>query len=324
MRRVLVAGRIHNAGIAKLEGRDDVEAEFLTAPTATEVAARLRSADALIVRTTPVTATAIVGAPRLRIVARHGVGFDNVAVEALTVRGIPLAIVGSVNAVTVAEHCFAVMLALAKQLARHDTAMRRADWDLRESLASHELWQKTLLIVGFGRIGQEVAKRALAFDMRVVAYDPYVDGNFVASLGAEKADDLTAALPDADFVTLHAPRTAETDRLIGPDQLKLMREDALLINAARGGLIDEVALDQTLNAGGIAGAAIDVFEREPPDLENPLLRNDRVLLTPHNAGLTEECARRMALVCVDNVLGYFDGKLDPALVVNRDALQPRT
>ncbi len=320
MKRVLVAGRLHDDGVAHLLQRSDVEAEFLEAPSCEEVAARLPDADALVVRTVLVTAEAIDSAPKLRVISRHGVGYDNIDVAALTRRRIPLTVVGDVNAVTVAEHAIAAMLALAKCLGRHDAAVRSGDWKLREAFASRELWRKTLLIVGFGRIGRELAARARAFDMKVVVYDPYVDADTVRASSYHSATDLIAALGDADYVSLHLPVGPQTKNIIGADALAGMRPSAFLVNTARGGLVDEDALDAALTEGQIAGAAIDVFADEPPQAGHALLQNDRVLLSPHIAGLTEECARRMAIVCVDNALAALDGTLDPKMVVNKEVL----
>ena len=320
MPRVLVAGRLREAGMARLAARPDIDVEILDPITTSALAARLPDADALIVRTMVVSEEAVAAAPRMRVVSRHGVGYDNVPVAALTARGIPLTVVGDVNAVTVAEHAIACILALAKDIGRHDRAVRSGDWGAREAFASRELWRKTLLILGLGRIGRELAKRAAAFDMTVLAYDPFLDAESVAAAGCTKAEDLMVALGAADFVSVHLPLTADTKHIIGAEQLAAMRPTAFLINTARGGLVDEVALDEALRAGTPAGAALDVFEQEPPGPDNPLARNDRVLLSPHIAGLTEECAERMAIVCVKNVLGALDGTLDPALVVNKDVL----
>lgn len=320
MPHVLIAGRLHDDGMRRLRERSDIEVEAIDTPSQADIEARLPEADALIVRTAPVTARAIEHAPHLRVVSRHGVGYDNVDVAALTKRGIPLTVVGDVNAVTVAEYAMSAMLALAKQIVRHDAAVRRDNWAVREELAAGELWHKTLLILGLGRIGREVAKRALAFDMTVVAYDPYIAADAAAAVGCTKADDLMAALREADFVSVHMPLTPETRGIISTEQLAAMRPTAFLINSARGGLVDENALVRALDQGVLAGAAVDTFEREPPEPNEAILRNERVLLSPHNAGLTEECARRMAVVCAETVLGTFDGTLDPALVVNKEVL----
>lgn len=320
MPHILLTGRIHQAGMALLESRADVTLESIDNPTEADFAARLPRADALIVRTAVVPPAALEGAGRLRVISRHGVGYDNVPVDALTRKGIPLTVVGNVNAVTVAEHTLFMILALAKQGLPYDRAVREGRWTVRDSFAAIELAGKTLLIVGFGRIGREVARRAAAFDMHMAAHDPYVDAGEMAAAGVSKVEDWRAALGEVDVLTLHVPRTPETVGAIGADELAAMRPNALLINAARGGLVDEVALAQALRDKRIAGAGIDTFDIEPIKPSHPLLYLDNVLLSPHTAGLTDECAARMAMAAAKNALDGIDGHLDPELVVNREVL----
>ena len=323
MPHVLLTGMIHRAGMELLESRADVTLESIDNPTEADFAARLPRADALIVRTAVVPPAALEGAGRLRVISRHGVGYDNVPVEALTRKGIPLTVVGNVNAVTVAEHTLFLILALAKQCIPYDRAVREGHWTIRDSFAAIELAGKTLLIVGFGRIGREVARRAAAFDLQVAAYDPYVDAAEMAAAGVQKVEDWRAVLGEVDVVTLHVPRTPETVGAIGADELVAMRPTAFLINAARGGLVDEAALADALRDGHIAGAGIDTFDSEPPPAGHPLLSLDNVVLCPHSAGLTDECAARMALAAAQNALDGVDGTLNPDLVVNREVLAGR-
>ena len=323
MPHILMTGRIHSAGMALLEARSDVTLESIDNPTEADFASRLPQADALIVRTAVVPASALEGAGRLRVVSRHGVGYDNIPVDALTSRGIPLTLVGNVNAVTVAEHTLFMILALAKQCIPYDRAVREGRWGIRDSFAATELNGKTLLILGFGRIGREVARRAAAFNLRVLAYDPYVDRESMAATGVDRVEDWRAVLGNVDFVTLHLPRTPETVGAIGAAELAAMRPTAYLVNAARGGLVDEAALAEALGAGRIAGAGLDTFDAEPPPLGLPLLALENVILSPHTAGLTEECAARMGIATAKNALDGIDGRLNPLLVVNREVLAAR-
>lgn len=320
MPHVLLTGAIHRAGMALLEERADITLESIDTPTEADFAARLPAADALIVRTAVVPPAALEGAGRLKVVSRHGVGYDNIPVQALTGRGIPLTVVGNVNAVTVAEHTLFMILALAKQCIPYDRAVREGGWTIRDSFAATELVGKTLLILGFGRIGREVARRAAAFDLRILAYDPYVDGGTIADGGAEAVADWRAVLGEVDFVTLHLPRTPETLGAVGAAELAAMRPTAFLINAARGGLVDERALAGALGEGRIAGAGLDTFEPEPPAAGHPLFGLENVILSPHTAGLTAECAARMGIAAARNALDGIDGRLDPELVVNREVL----
>ncbi len=317
MPHVLVAGRIHDAGIQLLKSARTVTFDLVNEISVESYAGLIGKADGLVIRTQPLTAAVIQNSPRLKIVSRHGVGYDAVDVAALNQRGIALAIVGDVNSGAVAEHALMLMLASARRSIVHDAATRQGNWQLRNNFDSAELEGKTLLIVGFGRIGRKVAKLAQAFGMKITVHDPFLGAASLSEAGVTPATDLAQVLGGADVVTLHVPLSPK-GFLIGADELARMKPSAILINTARGGLIDEMALDAALRAGKLAGAALDVFSEEPPPPDHPLLSNDRVTLSPHNASLTRECAERMALAAVQNVLDFFDGKLDPALVVNRD------
>jgi D-3-phosphoglycerate dehydrogenase len=263
---------------------------------------------------------ALVNADRLKVVSRHGVGYDNVPVDALTARGIPLAVVGPVHAGSVAEQAMYFILALAKSGFRHDAAVRRGDWAMGTRLEAVDLAGRTLLIIGFGRIGREVARRARAFDMRVLAFSPHVAADQMEALGVTKVPAWRAALAESDFVSLHVPRLPATERMIGAAELAAMKPDACLINTARGGLIDEAALARALAEGTIAGAALDTFETEPPG-DNPLFASDRVILSPHVAGITRESAVRIAVAAAQNILDALDGQLDPLRVINPAVLK---
>ena len=318
MPHVLVAGRIHQAGLAVLEAAPDVTVEMVDEVSTESYAPRIHGADALLIRTQPLPSAVIATAQRLRVVSRHGVGYDAIDVPALEARGIPLAVVGDVNSRTVAEHTLALMLALAKRIPTYDRATRDGNWAIRNSFGARELYDRTLLLVGFGRIGRLVAGLAAAFGMRVLAYDAFQDAAAIRAGGAEPVASLEDGLRLADVVSLHVPRTDGT-ALIGVAELVLMKPDALLINTARGGLIDEAALADALDAGRLGGAGIDVFDDEPPSLSLGLLRSTCTVLTPHSAGLTDECAARMGEKAARNILDFFAGRLDPTLVVNNVA-----
>jgi D-3-phosphoglycerate dehydrogenase len=316
--RVLLVGEIHDAGLARLRAEPGLETVQLAEERRAEIAEALAAADAVIVRTAPLPAEAILGAPRLRVIAKHGVGVDNIALSAATVRGIPVTVTASANATSVAEFAFAQILALAKLSSRMDAAVRAGDWAARHRLVPIELAGKTLAIVGFGRIGRRVARRALAFEMRVVVHDP--EEGAIAAAGCEPASSLEAALEAADVVTLHCPLTPETRGLLDRSRLGRLRHGAFLVNTARGGIVDEAALAEALRTGRLGGAALDVTVREPLPADDPLLAVPDLLLSPHVAGVTAESARWMALEAADNVLAGLAGRLDPAVVVNREAL----
>jgi D-3-phosphoglycerate dehydrogenase len=316
MPRVVIIGRIHDSGLALLRERPGLTLELIEDATEPAVAAAASGADAILIRTSRLSAAAIAGAPQLKVVSRHGVGYDNVDLAALNARGIPLTVVGSVNAVSVAEQALFLLLATMRRGFAYDRATRQGAWDFRNSLEARELAGKTLVVVGYGRIGREVAARALAFGLSVVAYDPYV----APASPVGRAADLDAVLPEADAVSLHVPLTAETRLLFDRSRLARLKPSAVLISTARGGLIDEAALAEALAEGRLAAAGLDVFAEEPPPADHPLLALPNVVLSPHAASLTLECAERMSLVAARNCLDGLDGRLDPGLVVNRDCL----
>ena len=317
---ILIAGKVHPDGLALLRARDGLRVEEMPSLNAADFVERLPAATGLLIRTAPLPPAAVERAPLLRIVSRHGVGYDNLPMAALTARGVPVTVIGGAGSVAVAEHALMLMLALAKRTALFDTAVRAGEWDLRNRLSSGDLEGRTLLIMGLGRIGREVARRAASFDMRVLAYDPAFGPETRLPVDVRPVTDWREALREADFVSLHLPRTPATGNMIGARELAAMKPTAYLINTSRGGLIDETALATALTAGQIAGAGIDVLEAEPPTAGHPLLASDRVILSPHIAGLSENATRRLSLAAAANVLAALDGTLDPALVVNPEVL----
>ena len=315
MVHILVVGPIHAAGWERLKSSPGIGFKRIDEVSVESYAPFVGDADAVLIRTQPLPAEVIAKASKLKIVSRHGVGYDAVDVAALNARGIPLAIVGDVNSRAVAEHTLMLMLSVARRTVAHDRASRNGRWNIRNDFATVELDGKNLLILGFGRIGRRVAELARAFGMAVSAYDPFVTEGEMRGAGVKHEASIDAALGAADYVTLHIPLSPQGPR-IGEKELALMKPTAILVNAARGGLIDEEALDRALRHGRLGAAGIDVLLAEPPPADHPLLSNDKVTISPHAAGLTEECAARMAVSSAQNILDFFAGKLDPSLVVN--------
>ena len=312
MPRILVAGKLHESGLALIESADGFVCDYVPDPDPEAYLARLPEAEGLVLRTQPLAAEHMAAAPALRIVSRHGVGYDAVDVAALDARAIPLAIVGDVNSGAVAEHAMMLMLAASRRLAKSTAAVKGGDWAYRDRLESREIHGKTLLVIGYGRIGRRVAELARAFGMHVLAHDPYLAPDGFG--GAERAPDLHAALAACDAVSIHAPRSERP--VIGPAEIAALRPGSVIVNTARGGAVDEDALADALRSGAVGAAGLDVLADEPPEPGNPLLRLENCVVTPHSAGLTRECAERMAVSAVRNVLDFFDGALDPSLVVN--------
>ena len=307
--RVLLPKMMPPAGWDIIKARDDVEATAYAPAMATpEFHALLREVDGIALSLTPFAAPELGAAPRIRVVARIGVGFDTVDVPVLTAQKIPLMIAGTANSPSVAEQAFSLLFALAKRNAENDAAVRSGTW--REPLKAYpiDFIDKTILIVGFGRIGTRVAKRGLGFEMRVLVYDPYVPARDIQAAGCEPVADLDKAVAQADFITIHCPKNAETTNLFDAARLGRMKRGAYIVNTARGGIINERALCDALGAGKIAGAGIDVFEREPAPGDHPLLKLPNVIVAPHLAGVTVESLDRMAIATVRNILSVLDGK----------------
>jgi len=318
--KVLVIGHIHQDGIDLLRARSDVTIETTEAHKESDLVKLVPDTDAILVRSALITSAVIEAAPLLKIVSRHGVGFNSVDVEALTARRIPLTIAVGGNAVSVAEHTLYLILALAKQGQCYDTAARQGDFSFRNAPIAREIETSKLLVIGFGRIGSQVARRALAFGMAVHVYDPYVPDSVVQDQGAHIVRNLHDALPQMDVVSVHCPLNEETNNLISDHELRLMKPNALLINTARGGIVDETALHSALLQGEIAGAGVDVFVTEPTSPSLNLLELANVVVSPHCAGVTVESSARTARIAAQNALDGLDSTLDEVFVVNREVL----
>lgn len=273
------------------------------APTEDELIARIGDAQVLISGTEPVTARVLAAAPSLRGISKHGVGYENIDLDAARARGIPVAIAGGAIADSVADMAFALLLALARQVPQGDASVKAGQW---KRFLGPEMRGKALGIIGLGQIGKEVARRAKGFGLRLLATDSYPDAAFAAAWGVKYVplDDL---LTRSDFVSLHAPVTPETRRLIGAAQLARMKPSALLVNTARGELIDEAALYDALATGRLGGAALDVFTQEPPS-DSPLLGLPNFVAAPHSAGQTPEGLRRMGEITAENALRVLRGQ----------------
>jgi len=320
-KRVLMTERIHPAGHALFEARDDIEVVLADDPSAETLSRLARGVHGIAVRTARLPAEVLAAANTLEVVSRHGVGCDNVDVAHLTGRGIPICIAAGANAICVAEHTFAMMLSLARDMPAQDACVREGRWADRNSFRAKDLYRSKLVIVGYGRVGRQVAPRAKAFGMDVVAGDISPDAATAARQGVRLADDWRAELADADFISLHVPLDDTTRNLIGAAELAAMKPGAILINCARGGVVDEAALARALDDGHLHGAGIDVFSDEPPAAGHPLVNHPRTILAPHNGAashLSSEAASRMT---AQNILDHFDGCLKDEMVFNLAGLR---
>jgi len=288
---------------------------------------KLKKCDAIALRTAPLTEKIINSCDNLKIVSRHGVGFDNVDLNTLNLRGIPLTITINANAVTVSEHVLAMMFYFNKKVHLFDNSVRNNKWDEFKIFnnkiitINSELFKKTLVILGFGRIGKELAKRCLAFDMQVLVFDPYVNDQIFIDHNVKRLSTLDEGIAHADFLSIHLPLSDETKNLIDINNLKKMKKNAFVINTSRGGIINENDLNKALDNNIISGAGLDVFTEEPLNYNNLLLKNKKVVLTPHSAALTSECWLRMGQETIRNIIDFFDNNLKNTVVVNKDSIK---
>jgi D-3-phosphoglycerate dehydrogenase / 2-oxoglutarate reductase len=300
--RVLVRERIADAGVDLLREHFDVDVDHDS-----ELEAVIGSYDGIVVRSaTKLTKELIDKAERLKVIGRAGVGVDNVDVDAATRRGIIVANAPESTDISAAEHTVALLLALSRHIPQAHAALAQGRWE-RSRFGGIELAGKTLGVLGFGRIGQQVARRALGLEMRVVAYDPFVSKDRFRELGVERVETPDDLYATAEFVTLHLPLTAETRLSIGADVFAKMRDGVRLVNAARGDLVDEDALVEALRSGKVAAAALDVFSKEP--YSGPLLQLENVVATPHLAASTEEAQDRAGVIVAEQIVAALEGGL---------------
>ena len=302
--RVLVKEKIGDSGVALLREHFDVDLGIDWSDQ--ELAERIGDYDGIVIRSaTKMTAELIARAERLKAIGRAGVGVDNVDVPAATQRGIVVANAPESNVVTAAEHTMALLLALARNVPQAYVSLTAGKWE-RSKFSGVELYEKTLGIVGFGRIGQLVAQRARGFGMRVLAFDPFVSAERYRDLGVEKADGPDDIYALADFITIHLPKTPETEGFLDAAAFAKMRSGVRVLNVARGGLLDEAALKDALDAGKVAGAAIDVFKSEPMT-DHPLFAYANVIATPHLGASTAEATDRAGYQSAEQVVAALAG-----------------
>jgi len=306
---------IHDDGLRVFEGIPDIEiVRFDRANQSLEDA--IKDVDAVLVGLAIYDEKIINMASNLKILAKHGVGYDNVDVPAATKRKIPVVIAPYANSTTVAEFAVSSMLALAKKLFPTNAVLKDGTYTGRKQVTSNDIWGKTIGVIGIGRIGAEVTRMCrLAFHMKVLAYDPFVTDAWATAAGARRVERLDELLNASDFVSVHCPLTLQTQDLIGEEEFKSMKDSAYLVNTARGGIVNEPALLAALDAGWIQGVALDVLEVEPPSRDNKLLNHEKVILTPHTAANTDEAMSRMAVMAAEEILKVLDGE-KPLNVIN--------
>ncbi len=304
MARVFISDNLDAGGLEMLK-KAGLEIDNRSKLQGEELLAAMRAADAMIVRSgTQVTADKLENPGKLRCIVRAGVGVDNIDVAAATRKGIVVMNTPGGNTVSTAEQTITLMMALARHTAAADATMRAGKWD-RSKYVGTQLAGKTLGIVGLGRIGREVARRAMGLDMKVIGFDPFLPPDRAKALGLDAAENLQSLLPRIDFLTVHTPLTPETTGLIGANELAMLKKGTRVINCARGGIISEDALVQALKSGHLAGAALDVFVQEPPPADHPVLKLPNVVLTPHLGASTAEAQESVALEAAQLIIDYL-------------------
>ncbi len=323
MNKILVVEHIHPAGEAMLARK--AELVYPQPQNEEGILAVIGDCKALVARNTKITRRIMEAAPRLAVIGRHGVGYDTVDIGAATDLGIPVVYTPAANTESVAEIAVGFVICLCRKIVQAHGAMQSEEllsdtvtlpiMTKQRGLVNTDLWGKTLGIIGVGRIGSSVSRKVTAaFNMHVLGYDPYVDAEKIAGVGAQKVDRLEEMLPQCDFVNVHCSGGAETRQLINASTLALMKPGAYLINTARGTIVDEAALVEALQSGKIAGAAIDVYDPEPPRPGNPLLHMENVIVTPHFCAQTEESLYNMATMVAQGVLDVLEGRRPQYLV----------
>lgn len=318
MRKVLLTKKLSEADAKLFEGIADLELKTIPDGEQVQFDEHMKDAEAVLLSTAyQMTGEVIAKAGKLKVISRTGVGVDNVDVKAATAKGVLVLNTPEANSISVAEHTLALIVAVSKQLVMYDSELRAGNFKIRRTNKSKDIDGKTLGLIGCGRIGRFTAEKCkAAFNMQIIGYDPYIK----ELPGITLYEDIEEVFKRADYISLHIPLTEETRGLVGEKLLSLMKPSACIINTARGGIIDEMALAQALKEERIAGAALDVLESEPPKEDNPLLPLKNVILTPHSAALTKECSARVAHEAALGISEYLKGNT-PKFVFNKELVR---
>ena len=306
MKKLVLLSRLFDEGRALLEGKVHLEECFCDDPM--QVLDALKDADGVFLGNQKLDASVIGQCPRLRLIAKQGSGFDNIDVAAATSRGIPVVISAGINAEAVAEHVMMLMLAASRRLHKYDLSVRDGNFAQRSACEELELRGKLLGLIGYGKIGRAVASFARAFGMRISVFDPYFSEQDAANEHVIRFDTIQALLEQSDVVSVHVPLTSETRGLLGKAQIAQMKQDSVLVNCARGGIVDETALYNAIVSGRVFGAGIDVYAQEPASAKNPLFGLEQVVATPHSAALTRESSAAMSRMTAEGILHVLAGE----------------
>ena len=316
MYKIAIIEQIHQDGLALLENHPKFDYEIIEDTSEKNLIEKLPNFDACTLRVSKLDENILKHCPNLKTISRHGVGYDNVDLNYIKNKNIALLITATANAVAVAEHVLSLFLSFSKSIIKYDNEVRAGNFkENANQIKTFELFEKNILIAGFGRIGKKLIKRCLAFDSKVYVYDPYVDETVINKHGGIKINKIEEGLKIADFISLHMPLTPETKNLINYSAIKKMKTNSIIVNTARGGIINENDLEKALNENLLFGAALDVFSKEPVDKNNPLLKNNKVILSPHSATFTDECTSRMGIETTKNIIDFFENNIDNSMVL---------
>ena len=318
MKKIAIVDKIHSDGIKLLEKNQKFQYEIIEDLSKKNLISKLPNFDGITLKRGKIDSEILEKCKSLKVISRHGVGYDNVDIKFLKKNNITLLVSATTTAVSPAEHIMFMILNISKGIDLYDKAVRSGRFDSIMHMKNNnnfELANKKILIVGFGRIGRKLIKRCLGFEMKVYAYDPFVDQKTIESFGGIKVNDLNEGLKKTDILSLSVPLTEKTYNMINLEKIKMMKKSAVIINTSRGGVVNEKDLNEAANKGIIFGAGLDVFEKEPPDNDNSLLKNKRIVLSPHAATFTNECRSNMSIETVQNVIDFFENKLNKAMIV---------
>jgi D-3-phosphoglycerate dehydrogenase len=316
MFKIGIIQNIHLEGIKLLKDNGNFEYEIIDDVSEENLIKKIHLYDGVTLRVSQLSNKVLSQAKKIKVISRHGVGYDNVDTSYLKKNNITLLITATSNAIAVSEHVFYLMLTISKNFLNLDEEVRLGNFKNNiNKFETFELYNKEILIAGFGRIGKNLIKKCIGFDMKVKVYDPYVDKKIIIDAGGEKVDNFDDALKTLDFLSVHMPLNENTKNLINFKKMKTMKKTSVIINTARGGIVNEIDLNQALNENIILAAGLDVFSNEPVNLNNPLLKNKKIILSPHTAALTNECKIRMGKETAQNIIDFFEKKIDKKMIV---------
>jgi len=317
MYKIGIIQKIHDKGLEILDANKDFQYEIIDDVSEENLLNKIHLYDGVTLRVSKLSNNLLSKATKLKVISRHGVGYDNVDTTYLKSKNITLLITATANAIAVSEHVFYLMLTISKNFLNLDNEVRLGNFKSNmNKFETFELHNKEILIAGFGRIGKNLIKKCLGFNMSVKVYDPFVDEKVITDMGGEKVDNFDVALKTLDFLSVHMPLNKNTKDLINFKKMKTMKKSSVIINTARGGIVNETDLNQAVNENVILGAGLDVFSNEPINTDNPLLKNKRIILSPHTAALTNECKIRMGEETAKNIIDFFEKKVNKNMLVN--------